>query len=73
MSRLSRRSVIAGLGLGLCVGAGYLFGNIPAVKKNFELVVLAIILVSILPILIETVQHRRRGRIIAVKDAGGAR
>ncbi|QMU31328.1 DedA family protein [Adhaeribacter radiodurans] len=29
--------------------AGYLFGNIPAVKKNFTLVVFAIIVVSIIP------------------------
>jgi membrane-associated protein len=37
----------------LCVGAGYVFGNIPAVQSNFSLVVLGIILVSVLPILYE--------------------
>jgi len=37
----------------ICAGAGYLFGNIPVVKENFELVVLGIIFVSILPLLIE--------------------
>ena len=45
----------------LCVGAGYLFGNIEIVKKNFELVVLAIIFVSMLPMLVEFVRHRRAG------------
>ena len=64
-------NVVGGaLWVGICVGAGYLFGNIPAVKEHFELVVFAIILLSILPILIETIQHRRRGRILAVKDPG---
>jgi membrane-associated protein len=37
----------------LCAGAGYFFGNFPIVKKNFELVVLGIIGVSVLPIAIE--------------------
>ena len=43
----------------ICVGAGYLFGNIEVVKKNFELVVLGIIFVSILPMVIEFIRHRR--------------
>jgi len=33
--------------------AGYLFGNIPAVKHNFTLVILAIIGLSVLPMLLE--------------------
>jgi membrane-associated protein len=36
--------------VGICVGAGYAFGNIPAVKDNFELVVLAVVGLSVLPI-----------------------
>jgi membrane-associated protein len=31
------------------LSAGYFFGNIPAVKNNFEVVVLAIVFISILP------------------------
>jgi membrane-associated protein len=38
------------LWVGLCVGAGYGFGNVPAVKENFELVVVAIVVISVLPI-----------------------
>ncbi|HQZ39715.1 MAG TPA: VTT domain-containing protein [Vicinamibacterales bacterium] len=47
------------LWVGLCVGAGYLFGNIPVVKENFELVVLTIIGVSVLPIVVEVVRAFR--------------
>ena len=45
--------------VGICVGAGYLFGNIPVVKENFELVVLGIVGVSVLPIVFEFVKMRR--------------
>jgi membrane-associated protein len=41
---------------------GYFFGNIPAVEKNFTLVILAIIFVSVLPGIIEILRHRRRAR-----------
>jgi membrane-associated protein len=44
------------LWVGACTGAGYLFGNIPVVKENFELVVLGIIAVSLLPILYEVIR-----------------
>jgi len=37
---------------------GFFFGNIPTVKDNFTLVVLAIIALSVLPIIIEAVKHR---------------
>jgi membrane-associated protein len=40
------------------IAAGYLFGNIPAVKKNFTLVIFGIILLSILPPLIEFAKHK---------------
>ncbi len=39
---------------------GYFFGNIPIVRQNFSLVILAIIIVSILPGVIEYVRHRRK-------------
>jgi membrane-associated protein len=43
--------------------AGWLFGNIPVVRRNFSLVVLAIIVLSILPGVIEGWrQHRRASR-----------
>jgi membrane-associated protein len=47
------------LWVGVCTMAGYLFGNIPIVKDNFELVVLGIIAVSLLPIVYEVLKARR--------------
>jgi membrane-associated protein len=38
------------LWVGICMGAGYAFGNVPAVKAHFEVVVIGIIGVSLLPI-----------------------
>jgi membrane-associated protein len=40
------------------VYGGYYFGNIPMVKKNFTLVILAIIFLSVLPGIIEYMRHR---------------
>jgi membrane-associated protein len=48
------------LWVGICAGAGYLFGNIPVVKENFELVVIGIIAVSVLPIVIEVIKSWRQ-------------
>jgi membrane-associated protein len=38
---------------------GYLFGNIPVVRRNFSLVIVAIIGLSILPGVIEVWRQRR--------------
>jgi membrane-associated protein len=46
--------------VGICVGAGYAFGNVPVVKDNFSLVALGIVAVSVLPVLVEVVRGRRR-------------
>jgi len=42
--------------------AGYFFGNIPFVRENFELVIIAIILVSVLPMLYEWWKGRREAK-----------
>lgn len=39
---------------------GYFFGNMPVVKKNFSLVILGIIILSILPAVIEIIRERNR-------------
>jgi len=38
---------------------GYFFGNIPFVQKNFELVIIAIILISVVPVFIEGWKARK--------------
>lgn len=39
--------------------AGYLFGNLPVIKRNFSVVILAVIVLSVLPMVYEFIQHRR--------------
>jgi membrane-associated protein len=45
--------------VGICLGAGYLFGNVPIVRDNFGLVAIGIVFVSLLPMLVEYLRHRR--------------
>jgi membrane-associated protein len=59
--RFMAYNVIGGLGwVAICLLAGYFFGNLPFVQNNFSLVVLAIIVVSLLPAVVEVVRERRR-------------
>ena len=44
--------------VGSCLLAGYAFGNIPAVKNNFSLVILGVIAVSLLPLVIGYLRNR---------------
>lgn len=39
--------------------AGYFFGSLPWVKENFEYIVYVIIIISVLPMVIEYIQHKR--------------
>lgn len=54
----------------LFVGAGYFFGNLPFVQHNFTLVVLAIVAVSVLPIVFEVLAARREGKRGGEGEAG---
>ena len=59
-------NVIGGvLWIGSFVWLGYFFGNIPTVEKNFELVIFAIIGLSVLPMVFEYIKERK-----AAKRAG---
>jgi len=61
-------NVIGGiLWVSVCVFAGYFFGNLPFVKKNFSVVVIVIVLISLLPAVVEYLRHRAEA-----KRKGGA-
>lgn len=47
------------LWIAIFLNLGYFFGNIPAVKHNFELVILAICAVSLAPVAIEWLKSRK--------------
>jgi len=60
-SRFSLYNVVGGIAwIAIFIVGGYLFGNIPMVKRNFTLVIMVVIFVSVLPGIIEFVRHRRR-------------
>ena len=48
------------LWVGIAAGAGYWFGNFPVVKKHFELVIVGVVAVSLLPTIIEIVRSMRQ-------------
>jgi membrane-associated protein len=45
--------------------AGYFFGNIPAVKSRFHIVIIAIIVISLIPAVVEAVRARSSNRSAA--------
>lgn len=45
--------------VGICTLAGYAFGNVPIVRDNFTFVALGIVAVSLIPIAVEFLRHRR--------------
>ncbi|MCW5980781.1 MAG: DedA family protein [Bryobacteraceae bacterium] len=47
------------LWVGVCLGAGYLWGNLPFVKQNFSLFILGIVVISVLPAVIEWLRATR--------------
>lgn len=52
-------NVIGGIAwVALILYAGYFFGNLPLVKKHFSLVIIAIIIVSLMPIVVELIKQR---------------
>lgn len=45
--------------VGIFVFGGYFFGNLPLVQNHFEIVIMTIILISLVPAVWEFLQHRR--------------
>lgn len=48
------------LWVGLFIFGGYYFGNLPFVKSNFSTVILAIVIISVLPGVIEYLRNRKK-------------
>ncbi|MBI1918345.1 MAG: hypothetical protein HYS12_26950, partial [Planctomycetes bacterium] len=44
---------------------GFCFGNVPMVKRNFHFVILAIVVISMMPPVIEYLRARREGSAAA--------
>jgi membrane-associated protein len=66
-SRFILFNVVGGLfWVAIFLSLGFLFGNIPFVKDNFEIVTMGIVLVSVLPMIVEYVRGRRRPKAVPV-------
>jgi membrane-associated protein len=48
------------------IGAGYFFGALPLVRRNFTAVIMAIIVLSVLPMAVEWIKALRRGKRAAL-------
>jgi membrane-associated protein len=55
----------------ICILSGYFFGQFDAVKKHFELVIVAIIVISVLPMAWEFWRARRTGKLTLEAAAAG--
>ncbi len=65
-------NVVGGLlWVAVCLFAGYFFGNLPLVKKNFSLVILAIIVLSVMPAVVEYLRQRALARRTRAVSAAG--
>ncbi len=47
------------LWVGICVFAGFAFAGVEAVEKNFSIAALAVVAISLVPMVIEVVKHKR--------------
>lgn len=62
-SRFAMYNVVGAFAwVGTFLTAGYFFGNLPIVKRNFHFVILAIIVISAIPPVMEWIKYRRERR-----------
>ncbi len=55
-----RYNLIGGVSwVAIFLALGYFFGTMPIVQKNFELVIIAIVLISVVPMLVEWIKSRK--------------
>jgi membrane-associated protein len=71
-SRFISFNIIGGIAwVTIFITLGTLFGNIPFVKDNFELVTIGIVLISVLPMVFEYIRGRRRPKPAALPGEVG--
>ena len=59
-SRFIVYNVVGGISwIALFIFGGYYFGNLPMIRNNFTLVIIAIVIISVLPGVIEYIRQRR--------------
>ena len=67
-SRFIAYNIIGGVAwVGSFLTLGYFFGNQPLIKKNFTFVIMAIVVISVMPAVIEFIRARREARADAAK------
>ena len=49
--------------VGICMFAGVFLGEIPYVRNHFEVAIMVLVLISILPIVFEFVMHKKRAKM----------
>jgi membrane-associated protein len=64
--RFAEFNVIGGIAwVAAFLCGGYWFGNLPVIKRNFHYVILAIVVISVMPAVIEYLRERRKGAAAA--------
>jgi len=60
-ARFLSYNIIGGIAwVSLFISVGYYFGNIPIIKQNFSIVIMAIIVISLLPAALEVAKHYKK-------------
>jgi membrane-associated protein len=47
------------------LGLGFIFGNQPSIRANFKYVILAIIVISLMPAVLQILSERRKAKEVA--------
>ncbi len=64
-------NVIGGLmWVAIFIFGGYFFGNISFIRRHFSLVIIAIIIISLLPVLVEVWRQKKKKRLTAQEKPG---
>lgn len=51
------------LWVGICVFAGYFFGGLPIIRENFSIAILVIVGLSVVPMVIEVIKHKKEAKL----------